>query len=406
MAQVVLPKPLVLLPSMVMRLSLIVLLHQIRDALLVSPHGVFVQSAECTYDDILPKKYVTYKTNALSPDTLDGHLDKEVWNEVPWTDDFVDIATTTNPQFRTRAKVRWDDQFLYVGALLEDPNVWATLTDHDSIIFHDNDFEIFVDPNATTHFYKEFEINALNTTWELVLNKAYGDGGYENSTRVFGTAGWTPEPPLRASVQVQPDNSLNDPLTPSHSWTLEVALPIEKMMENNTNLAAAGKVWRINFSRVQWGVAVVDGQYEKTESCQSCAVPGTAAEDNWVWSSQGEVSMHQPDRWGLLFFSDDPPSLTPVSEAYAEWPSRSAAMALYYAQKAYKMEHGHFATDLADLLPFSASPYEVCASAVTTIEVTTDPVTESQSFVASVASPATPSIVAIIQDDRKLTVAR
>ena len=32
---------------------------------------------------------------------------------------------------------------------------------------------------ATTHFYKEFEMNAFNTTWMLCLNKPYGDGGYE-----------------------------------------------------------------------------------------------------------------------------------------------------------------------------------------------------------------------------------
>jgi len=26
----------------------------------------------------------------------------------------------------------------------------ATLTKHDSVIFHDNDFEVFIDPTATT----------------------------------------------------------------------------------------------------------------------------------------------------------------------------------------------------------------------------------------------------------------
>jgi hypothetical protein len=31
-----------------------------------------------------------------------------------------------------------------VGATLQEPNVWATLTEHDSVVFNDNDFEIFV----------------------------------------------------------------------------------------------------------------------------------------------------------------------------------------------------------------------------------------------------------------------
>lgn len=65
----------------------------------------------------------------------------------------------------------------------------GTLTQHDSVIFHDNDFEVFVDPDRSSHFYKEFEMNVLNTTWSLCLNKPYDNGGYENSSRVFGPHG-------------------------------------------------------------------------------------------------------------------------------------------------------------------------------------------------------------------------
>lgn len=39
-------------------------------------------------------------------------------------------------------KLRWDDTHLYVGAYMEEPQVWATLTHHDSVIFNDNDFEV------------------------------------------------------------------------------------------------------------------------------------------------------------------------------------------------------------------------------------------------------------------------
>ena len=128
------------------------------------------------YSDTYPRQYVAYKVTdgSLSPISLDGDLSKPVWAEVAWTEDFVDISTTTTPRLATRAKVRYDDEFLYVAAWLEEPDVWATLTEHDTVIFNDNDFEIFVDPNATTHYYKEFEMNAFNSTWDLTLNKAYG----------------------------------------------------------------------------------------------------------------------------------------------------------------------------------------------------------------------------------------
>ena len=32
------------------------------------------------------------------------------------------------------------------------------------VIFHDNDFEIFLDADGSNHNYKEFEMNALNQT--------------------------------------------------------------------------------------------------------------------------------------------------------------------------------------------------------------------------------------------------
>ena len=60
---------------------------------------------------------------------------------------------------------------------MEEPHVWGTLTKHDSVIFHDNDFEVFIDPNGDTLEYYEFEINALNTGWDLFLDKPYRQGG-------------------------------------------------------------------------------------------------------------------------------------------------------------------------------------------------------------------------------------
>ena len=68
-------------------------------------------------------------------------------------------------------KMLWDDQYLYIAADLEEPHVWATLTAHDSVIFRDNDFEVFLNPTGDSVNYFEFEINALNTGWDLFLDK-------------------------------------------------------------------------------------------------------------------------------------------------------------------------------------------------------------------------------------------
>ena len=71
----------------------------------------------------------------------------------------------------------WDDDYFYFAADMEEPHVWGTLSKRDSVIFHDNDFEIFIDPDDDEERYVEFEINALNTAWDLYLPKQYNRGG-------------------------------------------------------------------------------------------------------------------------------------------------------------------------------------------------------------------------------------
>jgi len=353
---------------------------------------------DCRYTSIRPKQYIAYKTSNLSPDNLDGDLTKNAWAEVPWTDEFVDISTSTAPRLRTRAKLRWDDSFLYVAAELQEPQLWATLTRDDTVIFNDNDFEVFVDPGATTHFYKEFEMNAFNKSWDLVLNAPYADGGYENSSRVFHQAGFQMRPPLRSAVKLHPEGLINDPARTTEAWTVEIALPLEELRINSTaEMPTHGSVWRINFSRVQWHLVEdpATGGFKKAPACQSCPQPGTAHEDNWVWSPQGEIQMHLPERWGLLQFSSEAVGSTTPAE-YAEWRSRSAAMAVYYAQKNYKAHSNKYADSLEALLPYSTPPFELCQSAETDIKL------EGSDFVASVNAGG--GYAATVRGNRFLTV--
>ena len=109
------------------------------------------KSADLEALPFAPRHYVAYR--ASSPLAIDGRLDEPSWAAAPWTDAFVDIEgdARPRPRFRTRTKILWDDNYLYVGAEMEEPDVWGTLTARDSVIFHDNDFEVFIDPDGDTH---------------------------------------------------------------------------------------------------------------------------------------------------------------------------------------------------------------------------------------------------------------
>src|SRR5688500_13741745 len=65
---------------------------------------------------------------ASSPLRIDGKLDDAAWRSAPWTADFIDIEgdAQPRPKFRTRVKMLWDDQYLYIAAELEESDVKAT----------------------------------------------------------------------------------------------------------------------------------------------------------------------------------------------------------------------------------------------------------------------------------------
>jgi len=275
------------------------------------------------------KGCVCYRTTGSIK--IDGMLSEDSWDNAPWTDDFADIQgdVKPRPRFRTRARMLWDDEYFYVGAELEEPHVWATLTQHDSVIFHDNDFEIFIDPNSDNHEYYEIEVNALGTEWDLLLIRPYKDGGPAvNSWEIPG---------LKVAVHV--DGTLNDPADTDKNWTVEVAIPWNVLAECAHRAAppSDGDQWRINFSRVEWEVEVVDGKYQKIAG---------KPEDNWVWSPQGIIDMHRPEKWGYVQFSTAKKAdFHPDPSA----PARGLLHQVYYAQRDYKQKHGRWAADLVEL---------------------------------------------------------
>ncbi|EJK47074.1 hypothetical protein THAOC_34225, partial [Thalassiosira oceanica] len=219
-----------------------------------------------------------------------------------------------------------------------------------------------------------FEVNCLNCTWSLLLNKPYAESGSEDSKRIDPENGYDMEPGLISAVKVYPDE-INNPSVKNSHWTVEVAMPMQKLMERNPDAKQPddGVLWRINFSRVQWSFGVdEDNKYVKKACCQSCRIPGAEAEDNWVWSKQGEVAMHLPERWGILQFSNEMPSTEVKLKYYEEWPVRCAAMGLFYAMKEYQSSESLYTDDLKALAAYSMKPFTICNEAATSIMLTDD----------------------------------
>jgi hypothetical protein len=246
----------------------------------------------------------------------------------------------------------WDDKYFYIGAELEEPNVWGTLRKRDTVIFYDNDFEVFMDPNGDNHEYYEMEMNALNTVWDLFLPKPYKDSGSAvDSWNIKG---------LKTGVHV--DGTINNPKDKDKGWSVEIAMPWSSLKEyaHRPVPPDEGTRWRVNFSRVEWQTEIVKGRYRKIKG---------KPEDNWVWSPQGVVDMHRPEMWGYIQF-------TMLSAATARFhPDRSAGirrilMRLYYAERSYRELNKRYTNDLVELASGDISSKELSGNP--TLELTTE----------------------------------
>lgn len=260
--------------------------------------------------------YTCYRTR--EPLAITGRLNEAAWQKVPRSPRFVDMVTGEPALLDTCAAALWDDQNLYIGFWIQEPYVEARLTERDSLIFQENDVEVFIDGGDC---YYEFEINALNTVYEvffiwqdaftrgsrfdvpefdLLTRKALSFAG--NDDRKVESFWWGTHPRgarwafldwdfagMRSAVFI--DGKLNDRSVVDNGWRVELAFPWNgmKWLANGRSLPPQdGDVWRMFF-----------GRFEKLEIAGSRPQPQPA----WCWTEHGVLDTHLPECFTRVRFS-------------------------------------------------------------------------------------------------------
>lgn len=165
---------------------------------------------------------------------------------------------------------------------------WANQTRNNTVIFHDNDFEVFIDCDGSNHFYKELELNArtnsitsslyllfhvtsnrlVNRNWNLLLVKPYLNGGPavcnytspnmctshiivllcfivgKSSDPRAGVPYWDIAPFLPSGISIFNclryilcnaatfvKGKINDPAVGSEYWSIEIGIPIRQYLQ-------------------------------------------------------------------------------------------------------------------------------------------------------------------------------
>jgi hypothetical protein len=260
-------------------------------------------------------QYTCYKTR--TPLTIDGDIRKAAWLQAVWSPRFVDIVSGAPAVYDSRTAALWDDEYLYIAFWSEEPNVTAQLKARDSLIFLENDVEVFIDGGDT---YYEFEINALGTIYEvffiwrdaytrgsrfdvpefdLIERKAFSFGGNHDRSGASFWHGTHPRgtrwafldwdfPGLKSAVHI--DGTLNQPNDVDRGWAVELAFPwagMSWLADGRSIPPREGDLWRIFF-----------GRYQKM------ILNGTEVHPGWAWNTIGSSDNHLPERFTHVTFSE------------------------------------------------------------------------------------------------------
>lgn len=282
-----------------------------------------------------PEGYVVYR--ATGDIKVDGILDEPTWQNAPVISNFADISGEgfPAPRQKTEARILWDDEYLYVGAMLHETNVWGDIKNHDEVVYYNPDFEVFIDPDNDAQNYFEIETNALATVFDLFVQKPY-----RVNTRAFVTFAWD-TPGLKLDTHVY--GTLNDDSDTDKGWAVEMAIPRKALAAEFDNYLKAGSYWRLGFSRVEWQTEKVDGKTCRKKGADGNYLP----EDNWTWPATGMIAMHMPERWNYIYLSDKPSGTD--NFVYPEDHMVDKLLwAMYYAQEDQLHNNGSYFTKLKD----------------------------------------------------------
>lgn len=178
-----------------------------------------------------------YEARKLAaPVTLDGRVEEAEWGGAPWIDGFTRSRGDAPSGLRTRARLAWTDDSLFLAMETEDPDIQATLRGRDAPVYREEALEIFLDPGASGRDYVELQVSPLGTLFDAAfragprqnMDRGY-DADYEVAVAVRGTVG--------------------EPSDVDQGWSTEWRIGLRSLRGAKLPVAS-GAVWRMNLFRI------------------------------------------------------------------------------------------------------------------------------------------------------------
>jgi hypothetical protein len=210
------------------------------------PGGCGVQNEQPAREPALPPVVRAAECRwASGPIKIDGQADEAAWDKAQVLQDFAIFWQKRPARSATKARLLWDERYLYFSANMEDQDLYADVKEHNGMTWTNDVFELFFKPAVDSPKYYEFQVNAANTRLEMFL-PSRGSGGYQR---------FAPKGSLGMESAVQLKGTLNHWEDRDDGWVVEGRIPWTAFRPTGGEPKPGAK-WRFALCRYDYSVTL------------------------------------------------------------------------------------------------------------------------------------------------------
>jgi hypothetical protein len=188
-----------------------------------------------------PERYAIRK--ATGPLEIDGRADEPDWQHAAESPPFLPTAGGPRLEQGTRARLLYDDTYLYAFVSVDDNDVYSEFTDKDGTLWKADVIELFIDADRSGGGYVELQVNPNNAQLDAWFAK----------TRATTPADFGWDANMRSAVTARGTAAERD--DDDQGWDVEIALPLVAVKGADAAMKvtippAVGDTWKLNIVRV------------------------------------------------------------------------------------------------------------------------------------------------------------
>lgn len=218
--------------------------------------------------------------------SVTGEGSASAWSRAEWVTLTRRSNPTLVPDYRTRAKLLYSDNGLYLLFDNVDHVVTATMQEHFQRLWQEDVIELFLWTDPTERTYFEYELSPLNRELPIIVDNvegelthwlpffhSYGEDHPRKTVHKVSFRG------LESSNDLteMPDSSLSG--ASISGWSAEVFIPFDLLRPLENERPSSGTTWRANLYRIDYDEGSVQ----------------------WSWQPYRN-NFHDIDQFGTLLF--------------------------------------------------------------------------------------------------------